>query len=612
MKQILCKKNRYWLLVFVLVLSSCGRDPKKLRADGPDEPVVQSSVQNSEKRENHELYEKSEKKSKKKHEKTKKIESASFVHKAHLSSGWYPQSSGYLTHQIGSYLEQAQNSFYVEADPHAVKALIVPHAGYYYSGLCAATAYQTILETRNLFSQNIKNKHINRVIVISPSHKTFLNGIALPDYLQYQTALGNIDVDAHACKELAKSPLFHVLPEAHAQEHAIEVQLPFLQQTVEHFKLIPLIVGYLNDFEYDQVVSLLSKFIDDKTLIVVSSDFMHHGVSYDYAMFDKEILNQVRFVDSLAFEAIAQQSGDAFGKVLTETKTTICGQDAIKILLGIIKKGLLGKVEPRLSCYYTSAQMAKARQNEDIIDVSKLLTDVQDIDARNSVSYLGIIFTAQNLAQLSKENQLTGFEKKEMLKLARTVVENMFKPEKERTPEHLLWPIKSAGIQKAAGAFVTLNTRDGNLRGCIGQIASWNPLYQTIIEMSKSAAFKDNRFKPVTKQELSNLVFDITVLTAPEKVSSFQEIVLGQHGIILSKFGPDGNLVTSSVFLPQVPTSFGWDLPKTLEQLSIKAGLGAQGYKEGCQFQVFEGVEFKEDVAPSAPANLPMVKTIGS
>jgi len=559
-KKMILKKNFLWVLFIALLLPSCVRT----------------------------------KKIKKVRQSTKK-EAPRVVHKAHLSSGWYSQNKGLLTYQINNYFELAQNNFYVESDPGKVRSLIVPHAGYYYSGLCAATAYQTLFESRNLYSKDLKNKRIKRVILLAPSHRTFFNGVALPDYTTYQTTLGEIDVDMKAWHALAKSSLFKAFSDAHAQEHAVEVQLPFLQQSIKNFKIVPLIIGYLKHYEHEEVCAMLSKIIDDKTLVVVSSDFMHHGASYNYNVFDKNILHQVRYVDSLAFEAISQKSLEAFNKVIHETKTTICGQDPIRILLKLIQRGYLGEVESRLTCYYTSPHVTKSRQQGDTIGANDLLNNVSDDDARTSVSYMGIIFTTQDLSKLKKENQLTGFEKKSLLSLARRIVQNALKEEKDRVPEHLLWPIKSSGVQQSSGAFVTINTKGGTLRGCIGKIASYRPLYETIINMSKAAAFRDSRFTPVIQKEFNNLVFDITVLTPTENVESLHEIVLGKHGIILSKFDTDGTLVTSSVFLPSVPTSFGWDLPKTLEQLSIKAGLGPQGWKEGSQFQIFEGIEIKEE-----------------
>ena len=178
--------------------------------------------------------------------------------------------------------------------------------------------------------------------------------------------------------------------------------------------------------------------------------------------------------------------------------------------------------------------------------------------------------------------------------MSREVIENSFKKTEEKIPEHLLWPIITPSITQAKGTFVTLGAKDGTLRGCLGQIASQKPLYQTVVDMSKSAALKDTRFTPIKKEELDNIIIDITVLSPPRQVSTFHEIVIGQHGIILNKFEKDGSLKASSVFLPQVPPSFGWDLRTTLEQLSMKAKLGKDGWKDSCEFQVFEGFEIKE------------------
>ncbi len=516
-------------------------------------------------------------------------------HKAHLSEGWYGQTKNLLNHQIDSYFQIAMDHFYVETDPTKVKALIVPHAGHYYSGVCCATAYQTLFSNRNLYSKELKNKHINKVIILAPSHKKFFQGISIPDYTIYKTVLGDIKVDMQAWHSLAKSPIFKTIPEAHVPEHSVEVQLPFLQKSIEKFTIIPLVVGKIDDRDYEPICKSLKEIIDDKTLIVVSSDFMHHGASYNYNMFDKNILHQVRYVDSLAYQAIAKKSHFAFSKVIEDTQSTICGQNPIKILLALLADNIPGKGDFRLTCYYTSAHMAQARGQDEVIGVDALLASISDEKARSSVSYVGTVFTTQDISKLKKENQLTGYEKKVLLSLARSIVENEFKSAEQRVPEHLLWPMISSGMKSASGAFVTIDTKQGALRGCIGKIASYDPLYKTIMSMAKVAAFKDGRFKPLKKEELNNIAFEVSVLAAPEDISDLHEIVLGKHGIILSKFGADGSLVTSSVFLPQVPTSFGWDLPKTLEQLSIKAGLGDQGWKEGCKFQVFEGIKIKEN-----------------
>jgi AmmeMemoRadiSam system protein A len=134
---------------------------------------------------------------------------------------------------------------------------------------------------------------------------------------------------------------------------------------------------------------------------------------------------------------------------------------------------------------------------------------------------------------------------------------------------------------------VTLNKKTGALRGCIGRIITSQPLYKTVVQMARAAAFHDSRFSPVKKEELDDLIIDITVLTPPKRVASYNDIKLGKHGIILKKG------FKRSVFLPQVPGTFGWDLTKTLEQLALKAYLKRDEWKNST-YEVFEGFEFKE------------------
>ena len=285
---------------------------------------------------------------------------------------------------------------------------------------------------------------------------------------------------------------------------------------------------------------------------------------------------------------------DKFNESLNKTQATICGQNSIKILLKLLEQNILGDLDGRLSCYYASPQMSLARnknKNFNEIDTQVLTEDVTDDLAQTGVSYAGLVFTSQKIDTLKKEDQLTQYEKKSLLKLAKDTIQNSLS--KEKVAEHLLWPIISLGLKKDAGAFVTLNTKNGQLRGCIGRIISDLPLFQTIQVMAKAAAFNDTRFSPVTKEEFDDIVIDITVLTPPKKIDNYKEIELGKHGIILKKLTKDKGYV-SSVFLPQVPPSFRWDLLTTLEQLSLKAGLGKNDWQQDCEFEVFEGYEIHE------------------
>jgi len=525
--------------------------------------------------------------------KQKKIEKPEIVHTSQLPAGWYTQEKQQLSQEIDHYLGIAKTAFEVAIDPAFIKALIVPHAGHYYSGLCAASAYQT-LQNKNATNER-KNHDIKRVIILAPSHTVFFNGVSLPYYTTYQTVLGDLKVDDDAITVLSKSDLFKKFPDPHLTEHAIEIQLPFLQKTIADFTIVPLIIGHIKNMaEYYTIAEQLKKIITDQTLVVVSSDFVHHGKNYDFTPFNKNILYHVRYLDSLAVQAIATQSLLLFDKVVTETKATICGREPIKVLLALLEQQTLGDCQSQLACYYTSAHIPQARFNN-LINWKPLLdNDVADEKVQNSVSYVSLIFTTQQLTSLKKEDRLTGYEKKGLLTFARSTLENSLKNHNDQIQEHLLAPIISPGIEQKTGAFVTLNTKTGRLRGCIGRILSPDPLYKTVSSMSKAAAFNDSRFSPVTRDELDGLGIDISVLSKPEKVASADDITIGKHGIILTKIGLNNHTLGSAVFLPQVPVENGWNLKTTLEHLSEKAGFDKDAWKSDCSFEVFEGFEIKE------------------
>lgn len=517
------------------------------------------------------------------------------VHEAHLSGDWYNQVPTQLNLEMDRYLDYAINDYYVEADPSKIKALVVPHAGYYYSGLCAASAYQTLLTTKNLYSKDIKNKYIKRVVILAPSHSKFFNGVALPDFNCYKTVFGNLMVDEQAVTTLSKNKaLFNVFADAYNGEHSLELQLPWLQKTITSFTIIPLIVGNIKDAQTAlDVAKELKKIIDNRTLVIVSSDFTHHGERFEYNLFKKNILNQVRMIDSLAVEAISKKSLASFEKVLEDTNASICGKDALKILIAMAEQGILGSGEPRLACYYTSAHLEQARNQTNAIDITQLNARIPDEKAHESVSYVGMVFTDQKLKDLKLENRLTGFEKRGLLSLSRETLAFSLKKKEEQSAEDYPSPILSSGMNLSYGAFVTLKTKKGDLRGCIGHTCAYQPLVRTVITTTKEAAFNDDRFAPVIQSELNDLVISITILSQPQRIVSADDIQVGNHGVIMNKFRRDGSMA-SAVFLPQVAREQGWDKTILLEQLSLKAGLNKNDWRQGAEFLVFEGYEFSE------------------
>ena len=175
-------------------------------------------------------------------------------------------------------------------------------------------------------------------------------------------------------------------------------------------------------------------------------------------------------------------------------------------------------------------------------------------------------------------------QQKELLKIARASVEAYVSGGK--APD---FKITGEALNKKQGAFVTL-TKNGRLRGCIGQIAPSNqPLWQLIQEMAIAAASQDNRFNPVSRDELGELEYEISVLSAPEVIGDWRKIKLGEHGVIIRKSGRSG------VFLPQVATETGWDLEKFLSELCLeKAGLAPDAYKDkNTEIKIFTAQVFK-------------------
>jgi MEMO1 family protein len=388
---------------------------------------------------------------------------------------------------------------------------------------------------------------------------------------------------------LSKKDGFKVFGEVYLREHSMEVELPFLQKTVAQFKLVPLIVGMIDQKKIKKIVVALREIVDKNTLVVVSSDFVHHGKNYGYEKFTEDIVDNVRQLDSKVVHAIVAQSSERLGAVIQRTGATVCGHDPISILLELIKSSALGELESRLTCYYCSPQIERARTRDGGIAVSQLFADMADTGAKTGVSYVGLLFTTQKRAKLAVADRLTGYEKRTLLRLARRGIENAFVPMGKRKGDELLYPLASEGLSVSAGAFVTLKLKNGDLRGCIGTIETAEPLYKTVLGRARDAAFHDSRFSPLTESELNDVVIDITILERPVSVSSWKDIVVGKHGVILKQG------FASAVFLPQVAPEQGWDRETMLRHLSLKAGLPADAWRDPrTTFRVFEGGEISE------------------
>ncbi len=185
-------------------------------------------------------------------------------------------------------------------------------------------------------------------------------------------------------------------------------------------------------------------------------------------------------------------------------------------------------------------------------------------------------------------SQLNLEQKKYLLHLARQAIENYLKQ-----GEYLKVKVKEEALQEKRGAFVTLRSKQGELRGCIGYPLPYKPLVETIIDVAVAAATQDFRFPPLSLEELPEIVIEISVLSLPHEVERPSEVKVGQHGIIISRGTARGLL------LPQVPVEYNWDRETYLAHGCLKAGLEPDAWQHGAKIEVFTADVFSEEENPS-------------
>jgi MEMO1 family protein len=442
-----------------------------------------------------------------------------------VAGQFYPASPAELKRDIDKYLVAGAPKSPLPAVP---RIIISPHAGYVYSGPVAGFGFAAL-------GQGIKT-----VIVLGPPHHVPVRGIAAPGSAWFETPLGKVAVDQGRIKKLLQNSLVYEDAEAHASEHSIEVQLPFLQVKLGSFTLVPLLVG---EVDPQKAADAIFPLIDDHTLVVASSDFSHYKSQ-----------KETRILDDRSIAAII--AGDINGRI------DACGEMPIRVAMVLAKR--MG-LEPQILNARTSYDTYPERGSETRV-----------------VGYASVVFIP---SQKVKQTVIPAAEKKEpadiltpevksfLLKLARTNLEKSVRGEFPDAPQDI--PVMT---KENSGCFVTL-TEKGALRGCIGYIEPIKPLYRAVMENARNAALSDPRFPPVAPSELAGIKVEVSVLTRPVAIEYngpqdlLDKLVPHVDGIILQD-GP-----YQSTFLPQV-----WDqLPEKtgfLEALSLKGGMARDGWKK--------------------------------
>ena len=462
------------------------------------------------------------------------------VRPATQANRFYTGDAKELSEEVDSFLAlHAKDRKYEQ-----VAALIVPHAGYYFSGNVAAAAYQSIPEA----------KTYKRIFLLGPSHHEWLDGASVnTEYDYYSTPLGNVKVDVETAQKLiGADSVFSYQPKAHDREHCLEVQLPFLQRRFgEVPPIVPIIIS-TNDFrKLQRIAKVLKTYMTEENLFVVSSDFSHYPKYEDACEVDARTGKAVESGDVERF--IAQLEENARSGV-RNLATSACGELAIATLMLMMQDG---SYEVKHLLYQNSG-------------------DIDNHDHSRVVGY-------HAFAVLRKSEFSLNDEEKRILKdIALTSIKDSLdgKPIAQPTLNS-----QFSILNSKCGAFVSLH-KQGRLRGCIGHFGEDVPLHEIVAEMARAAAFEDPRFMPVTKDELDDIDVEISVLTPMRRIQSLDEFQLHKHGIYIKKG------YRSGTFLPQVADEVNWTKEEFVGHCAQdKAGIGWDGWKDA-ELYVYEAIVF--------------------
>ena len=494
-----------------------------------------------------------------------------------LAGSWYPESPAILLATARDLLRQAAAA---PAPAGRPLALVVPHAGWAYSGVVAAAAYRLL--ARGEFA---------RVVVVAPSHHGSFDGYALDDARAYRTPLGEVPLAREAVETLKAPGLARVVQGVTGPEHAIEIELPFLQAVLGRFSLVPVLVGRVDAAAQEAFALRLAMLDDGKTLFVFSSDFTHYGPRFEYSPFGptSAARTKIRALDAAAIDLLCRVDAEGFRGFVKEKDATICGRSGLGTMLELLAR-IAPKARGTLLAHWASGEMPGSRDD-------------------SSVDYAALAYTREGGAggpALTTPPAMTPVDAsapplpealgRTLVRVARGALEADLARDTARLDMALRDLDDSTEASRLQAVFVTLKKTDpleiarlGELRGCIGQVVPTYPLVLAVVKSALDAALDDPRFPEVEASELPSLSVEVTVLSPIVPVASWGAIRIGTHGIVLEKGG------RRALFLPQVAVEQKWTLEETLDHLASKAGLGRGEWRTGARFSVFTGQVFHEE-----------------
>ncbi len=480
------------------------------------------------------------------------------VRKPAVAGQFYPDDAEQLSKMIDAFLAQVE-----KVGPRGLEpiAIIVPHAGYIFSGQVAAHAFK-----------QLEGIEYEAIVVMGTNHTApGFDQVSVYAEGAFQTPLGLMPIDTELAQALIAADEQIVFDRSvHRDEHSIEVELPFLQKLYPGQAIVPLIVGAPSPENCQALSDALVKVLSGKKALIVASSDLSHYPSYEDA----------RRVDMATLEAIQtmdpQRLTEVINRYMSEgtpnLHTLCCGEGPIRVAMMTAKR--LGANQVTVLKYANSGD-----------------TPFGDWD--RVVGYGAVMFWKGNEAPPEfvlptpptppqAPTPLNPDEKDRLLDIARQTITQFL--ETGTVPS---FEISEPNLFQRRGAFVTLK-KHGQLRGCIGNLIPRRPLYLTVQSVAISAAVNDRRFLPVTKDELKDIDIEISVLSPIEPIADVSEIQVGRHGLIIVKGQNQG------VLLPQVAVENNWDRDEFLRQICLKAGLPEDAWQEGARLYVFTAEVFGE------------------
>ena len=455
---------------------------------------------------------------------------------------FYPADPTRLTRLIDDYLAQATR---LEPEPSIV---IVPHAGYEYSGPVAAHGFKQIID-----------RPYERVIVLGFNHHYSygFDGAAVWPAGAWRTPLGEVTIDeAFVQRLLAAGPVFKPDRSIHLGEHSLEVEVPFIQRVLPGVPIVPISIGRPTLENAQAIAAGLAQVLHDTmgTLVVTSTDLSHYPPYQEAVQIDQTTIKTILSLDPRDLE---EWSEKALSAHIPDLATVMCGSGPVMVAMLLARH--IGAVQVTLLHYANSGDVPSGSQG-------------------SVVGYAAIEFV--------QPTTLSAEDKSVLLKLARDTLDQYLS-------EHRLpaFTPASAIMQQPRATFVTLRQKQSHeLRGCRGEVMAQYPLWESVQQVSVLSATDDPRFRPVRHAELAGLQIEISVLTPMRLARDPSEVVVGKHGVMIRQ-GLRGGL-----FLPQVPVEQGWDHDEYLSNLcAMKAGLPADAWrKKDVQLYIFEAEIFEE------------------